>query len=1425
VAAAEPEVSQLLADWQASCSERYGWVEPEVFGYPAHFFQDIEEEYSVLSEPPTPFKVGPYTRPEACLGVYHKGDLLGERVGHDEWGRTTYFPVEGRWRKSGWGGEIATANAPAYAKNEQLPESGFEPLSIALWRDYSMYKNCVMALPLKCAKEDQKRNTINRLTEDGASCFWLSALSAIRPDMLNAFRRVYEEKTKVWSPCRGVNHGEALELCQMLKLGLYFFNPEFNVVDCALVGEKSGFSILQVQVDNAKRYRPHFLPMLRTTSGRVWLGESTQRHIVEAVRGIVNADRANVLCGGTMTRVEAPPPVQPVPESTKLASAPRGPVLPDGPPPLRVQNLFGCLQRTVNYQDPGWDIEVEGPARPATQRAHRASHRLRTGYLLREEEDEGALTVGVLNQVLREREVVVKHQPRRASEPIVAPPPPVEAENTKVYGEVQREAEKTELVMRGSDLPPEPVTAVERLPFFSHAYGEEAPPLERDAEFNRPTKWWGCNTSESCHFAVASEFCPTATILNTHGHVLMWLGGFFVVQLWYMLRIWEGPAHSSYYWDAIPKYGHFLAAFVWSGKLFAEHLLMRFALWWAFVVGGIALWFYRAWEGGFGQPRIFEARKSLLMQCALRSGDWLYVRVRELSHTNPEFEYSGGALQLNRLDVLECGPVHLKVGVPQIRCVDGRLYEVAALSEHIAAEGWFEKLISALCGYRYQCTRVTTSIVQDRTEQLLSELPTQDARLRTEYFLRSQLVPQDLKGIMNDLKCQHLGAEDKGKDVGLIFRQTCLMDKRVKSALKTAPAFAVPRRGCPKTCVSCGVEPPSTPYRWKHRTCERCAFMLGKVGYVSYAGSQVQQNLHVPTCYPGIVHVRGEQFPPSQSKWKDVCTEEEITVGTKKVIKPLVKISWHGALVKGSLREEYSRWEALTKFDLERLRDDAAQKFQIALAGIACSGARPMVSASTNYNKAKGLLGRVYRLPKEMPWGRGPKPGRWAWARQFVPELLPGFEAPKMDFPDWLATMPSRRRVALERAYVKYQRRGLMKSDALFKAFIKTEALPGFDKQKGCAELIPMCEMLDRLIQGPADVTHCIAGPVLKPLVCKLKKIWTCDSPIFYGSCGPEPLHRFLQKLVEGEAEYFWCDFKMFDNTHSADSWGFMEALYPKNELDFQKVLDIWRKPRGTIGPIKYRARIMNASGRDDTALANGILNGFSTYLSAAAALLDVGLDNLTVPMLRTVYDKILLSVCGDDSIGKIPKMGPEALKAFRERMDANIAEFGFDAKLEVSDKLYNAVYLGQCPYPTRSGWFWGKTIGRATYKMGWVLDPRARDVMAHVTGIADMHCLCSAHVPVLSDLARKIVDLRAGAKRTPVKLDPNRPWEWTLRAGVPYDDLTIAATAEMYSLRSNRVIKPADVQDLIGEIWKVESLPCVVDHWLWKLMIWSDDL
>nr|WEU70897.1 MAG: RNA-dependent RNA polymerase [Hangzhou yanvirus-like virus 1] len=698
-------------------------------------------------------------------------------------------------------------------------------------------------------------------------------------------------------------------------------------------------------------------------------------------------------------------------------------------------------------------------------------------------------------------------------------------------------------------------------------------------------------------------------------------------------------------------------------------------------------------------------------------------------------------------------------------------------------------------------------------------MPDEDTRYRVLYQLFKEHVPPALVGVVNDIRNAEFALPQRSGVEPAVVVRSVMAARDEMEWLNGPKAFGVPKRDSTRSCVSCG-KMPVGKYRWKHRICGHCSFLLQKAGCVSYAGSQIQSGLQVPTCYPGLVKRDCVELKPSPKKWADVSLQGGKVLLSKPDMNSKVSAN------------QYSAFDPAQLESLRRPRDPT---YKCTGAGIYCSGAYPVVSANTAYNQGKALLGRAFRMSK-VP---RPQESTYIWLDMFKGLLLPNYVASRMETLAWLEGMPSRRRKALARALDSYERTGWLRKYERFSAFVKTELLPGFSKDAKHLLLLPLESMLDRLIQGPHDVTHCIAGPCLKPLLAVLKDRWGPDGPIFYGSASPEKLHLWLQRLVTRAGTYFWCDYSMYDNTHSLPSWGFLRRLYRESGVgdrpDFWRVLDAWQRPRGTCGPFKYEARVMNASGRDDTALANAILNGFAAYLSACAAYLRKDLFSLTPGDVEGCFSDIFVSVCGDDSLGRIPLMTETGQLEFNARMSSNIALFGFEAKLRTSNKLFDAVYLGMRPYPTEKGWFWGKTIGRASYKMGWLVD-KGQDVMAHVTGIAEMHSLCSAHVPVLSDLAERILTLREGAKRTPVVLDPNKPWEWTYKSGVKYDRLTLQAVAETYSAMETPVnkgqvdfcstaVSVEQIEALIGKIRSIESLPCCLDDDLWRLMILMDDL
>lgn len=712
----------------------------------------------------------------------------------------------------------------------------------------------------------------------------------------------------------------------------------------------------------------------------------------------------------------------------------------------------------------------------------------------------------------------------------------------------------------------------------------------------------------------------------------------------------------------------------------------------------------------------------------------------------------------------------------------------------------------------------------DRRLPLMSDLvgPSDSSKYRASYLLYTSKLPKYLQPILTDFRNEEQYLK---KHSGLEPRDVAIQLADFAHRLPTPPAFGV--TAMPKTCVCCGIEPPRK-YRWKRRICNDCERLLSSTGSVCVAGNMIQAGLSVPSVAPGIVIRKGAELPPPAGKWASV----KLTSASGE---PLVFVNKEGLIRRSGVRGGKKRYEPVDIDFLHSIRGADNKTNNPALGTIGVSGCYPLVSAKTPYNDFKAIAGRVFRVPRYSPTS-----GVFDWLDQFVPLLLPAFEAPLWSFEQWLATMPSRRRVALRLAYDNYLETGWMAKYAKFKAFVKSEMMPDISKvpfeQGGTAlALSDLDDMLDRLINGPHDVTHTIAGRKLKPLTERLKEIWSETGPIFYGACKPERLQDWLERLDAAGGTYVYCDYTMFDNTHSKQSWSFMRRLYHKageTPLDFDHVMDAWERPCGTCGPFKFKApKVMNASGRDDTGLSNGVLNGLVMYLSLCAAFLDKPLFDLTLHDVSQLLGSIFISVCGDDSLGRLPHVSDPV--KFQRKVVENISLFGFEAKLGVTTHLTDTVYLAMRPYRSASGISWGKTIGRAMYKFGWTIAKQSEDIMAKLTGVAEMHAICSANVPILSDVAERVLELRRGCRRTPYVPDPNRPWTLPL-ARQKYDAVTLQSVLDVYTRKAEQVatwpchaslLTMDQLTALIAEIQAVPTLPYVLDNELLRLIVHLDEL
>jgi len=471
-----------------------------------------------------------------------------------------------------------------------------------------------------------------------------------------------------------------------------------------------------------------------------------------------------------------------------------------------------------------------------------------------------------------------------------------------------------------------------------------------------------------------------------------------------------------------------------------------------------------------------------------------------------------------------------------------------------------------------------------------------------------------------------------------------------------------------------------------------------------------------------------------------------------------------------------------------------------------------------------------------------PAPGVWEWASQFKHFLFPAYEQPpeEMGVWEWLESMPSHRRRVLREVLQEW----LVCPDwqpkhAKFHSFLKFEPLPRVDKDRD--GIFDLQFLVDRLINAPHDVTHIIAGPKIKPYLGWLKKQWHRDNFLFYGSASPEDLQYWLARCTsKGRRLVFWSDYSMFDNSHNLDTWKFVEHFYRQHKADdlFQKVLDAWRVPEGTLGKdVKYRGRPMNASGRDDTALANALLNGVAMVLCVTASWFKLPLTQVKLSHVHLISTELDLSVCGDDALGFLPWVPEEEALGFINRAKEALAQMGFKAKMFCSDRFEDAVYLGHRPIQVSGSWYWSKTLGRCLWKLG-LQNSLSGDGWAHFMGICKMHEVCSKHVPVLADIVGAYQAVGDGSKVNAWTPNPDKPWEMMGMFGPKYyDDDAIFSIASAYSVTrrpcrkdlsaEDVVVTASDVRDLISYVRRTitQPGPCVLDHWLLRHMVWVDEL
>lgn len=617
----------------------------------------------------------------------------------------------------------------------------------------------------------------------------------------------------------------------------------------------------------------------------------------------------------------------------------------------------------------------------------------------------------------------------------------------------------------------------------------------------------------------------------------------------------------------------------------------------------------------------------------------------------------------------------------------------------------------------------------------------------------------------------------------------------------------------------CGSERPG---KFHGRICPQCSVRNTDLGQFVADGHRICSVLN-PVKYPGVVSTERKHFPLKTN----AKTRAKLKTGTPA----------DGDEARISVRDHYGRylsWDDIFALPLHT-------KGGPRLGGVGIDGATPFVTAGGVRPLVEAIAYRVFKdlsVPDKAGNVRQvPDRAAYARAKALMPGLLPRLWWDRV-YPttiiDWINNMQCRRRrAALMRTLLQWKRDGyILPQDWRFiKAFVKGENLPSVgtsDEWWYSGEILPNgARYVARLIQAPHDVTHLIAGPYLRKLTSRLKEEWHSSNWLFYGSVPPEQLDHWLN-THRNAVSWFWSDYTAFDATYSPESWDLIETLYRRVFEGFEMghfwdVIEAWRSPKGKMHlrkdnvTVEYEGDVCNCSGRDDTALANALLNGVVLAISFTAALYGCDVTAVQDWMLQGASSQVAITIVGDDSLAACYF----DVRDYQAQIEQNIRRFGLIVKAESSQDLCDVTYLGMMPYPVKSGMLqWGPTIGRRLYKAYWQREPEG-SLPAWTRGVAQQMALYK-NVPILFELAEQVDDLLLTHKVTKQTTDRNRVWATRSGSTEPYDGRTIDWLCRRYR---DVGLTPRMIQRDINIIRSITMLPAVVRLESVERIISKDDL
>lgn len=377
-----------------------------------------------------------------------------------------------------------------------------------------------------------------------------------------------------------------------------------------------------------------------------------------------------------------------------------------------------------------------------------------------------------------------------------------------------------------------------------------------------------------------------------------------------------------------------------------------------------------------------------------------------------------------------------------------------------------------------------------------------------------------------------------------------------------------------------------------------------------------------------------------------------------------------------------------------------------------------------------------------------------------------------------------------------------------------------------------------RIICAPDLRTHLLAGPRLKALTNDLHCRWGLGAGLTYaGGMTPSDLTMWLNRVAtedckefkpkgpSGRRKAFCSDFATFDNSHSLASFSYARSAYrwmglPLGQKGFEyldAVFHYWQQPSGTT-PIRHylQAPVMNASGRDDTALLNALLNGTCQLMCVAAQYHRVPIVELTHHHIAATLRVVDLIVLGDDSLCVVPELDvygrPISLKEHQDLLSL----FGFEAKVAAEHyEPRQADFLAMRPFPAmkfgRRIASWAPVLGRRLYKHHWWLKPSG-DAKKWLAEVSYSELVAFPHVPLLSHIASRTLKLTRTREFSPdgVGLTDNPYSPWYRFQALQLDPVPEAmdVLADVYGVDS------LVMWDLVAHVGDVVSLPVVLSHY-----------